>query len=268
MGRQLTHAPVFYVVAQIRHSPILKLDSFVADLQDRLRKQGYPGYKLLKHLAFELTTTPSGPPEAKFEPVEVNNHIFSSRDGADSFTAMKDSFAFSTVEYGTFETFIDRLKPGLLAYAELCGPDSFLQIGLRFLDAVVAGEDGLLPPLIHRQFLGLNDTIPDDWLADYTFSEASLAHNDQKLKARVVTRSSNVIWPPDLAPFAPQLPKKFAEISGVHALLDTDATFTTPQGTAQPFDVDIILDRLLSLKKDVSVAFKATVTPEALKAWE
>ena len=268
MGRQLTHAPVFFVVAQVRHSPILKLDSLVADLQERLRKQGYPGYKLSKHLGFEVVTNPSGPPEAKFEQIELNNHIFSSRDGAHSFNALKDSFSFSTVEYGTFEAFIERLKPLLLAYADLCAPDSFSQIGLRFLDAIVAGEDKLLHPLIHRQFLGLSDTIGDDWFTDYSFSEASLSHNDQRLKARVVARASSIIWPPDLAPFAPRLPQRFAEINGVHALLDTDATYTTAPGMAQPFDVEVILDRLLSLKKDVSAAFKATVTPEALKAWE
>jgi len=268
MGKRLSHAPVFFVVAQVRHSPILKLDVLVPDLQDKFRKSGFPGYRALKRINFEVGVNEASPQETTFQRQEVISHIFSSRNGTDSFVSDKDSFAFQTVEYDTFETFSETFHRGISAMNEVFGPDSFSSVGLRFLDAIAPRENEIISKYIHKQFLGLQDTLDEEWQVDYTFNETTVVRKDQKLKTRVLTRDSQLMWPPDLAVTAPLLPERFASLVGLHALVDTDASFSVENGQVHEFDVSTVLARLKSLKSDISKAFAATVTPEALKVWE
>jgi hypothetical protein len=107
----------------------------------------------------------------------------------------------------------------------------------------------------------------DDWLTVYTFSEALQVRGDQQTKVRVLTRSSELTWPLDLAPTAPHMPERFAGINGVHTLIDTDCSYSTASEAAQEFDEKVILDRLLLLKVDIRDAFNAVVTENALRDW-
>ena len=138
---------------------------------------------------------------------------------------------------------------------------------MRFLDAVTPREGDGPSKYIRKQFLGLQDIMGDDWQTAYTFSEALQIRGDQQTKVRVLTRSSELIWPPDLAPTAPRMPERFAGIAGIHTLIDTDASYSTGSEAAQEFDEKVILDRLLSLKVDIRDAFNAVVTETALKDW-
>jgi len=267
MGK-LTHAPVFYVVAQVTHSPILKLDDLVPDLQDRLRKEGFPGYQALKQVSLQVQTNLNSPAETKVEPSEVTSHVFSTRDRSESFVVGRDSFALQTVEYDRVDTFIAAFAKGIRACQDILAPDSFTRVGLRFLDAVTPPAGGELSEYIRKQFFGLHDTVGEDWETSYTFSETALRREDQQIKVRVLTRSSELMWPPDLKLTAPTLPARFAAISGVHALLDSDVSFTADEGAAQEFGENAILQRLKGLKRDISDSFKAVVTESALKDWE
>lgn len=266
MGK-LTHAPVFYVIAQVTHSPILKLDSLIPDLQDRLRKEGFPGYRALKLVSLQIQANTEVPASTKVEHAEVTHHVFSTRDQSESFTVGPDGFALQTVEYDTIDTFIKTFAKGIRAFQDILAPDSFTRIGLRFLDVVTPPSDGELSSYIRKQFLGLQDVLDGDWQTTYTFSETLLSRGDQLTKVRVLTRSSELTWPPDLAPTAPALPERFAVIKGVHALLDSDASFTTGAETAQEFGEDAILERLRGLKRDIRDSFKGVVTDKALKDW-
>jgi uncharacterized protein (TIGR04255 family) len=264
---KLQNAPVFYVVAQVRHSPVLKIDALAPDLQEKLRKIGFPGYRAINRVNLELSTNPVAPHEPMFQQGVSTSHIFSSRDGTESFIADKDSLAFQTVEYDVFETFSERFERGLTAINEVLAPDSLSRVGLRFLDAVFPQLDQTVGYFIHKQFLGLQDTLDDSWLTEYTFAESAFSRNGQRLISRVLTRNSEVMWPPDLVPAAPPMPDRFAARSGIHALIDTDASFTVDSTKSQEFNVQNILARLAMLKADIRDSFNATVTADALKAW-
>lgn len=267
MGR-LTYAPVFYVVAQVTHSPILKLDDLIPDLQDRLRKEGFPGYQAQKQLSLQIRPNPDTPNESKVEPTEVTSHVFSTRDRSESFMIGRESFALQTVEYDTIDTFVKTFAKGIRAFQDIVAPDSFTRIGLRFLDAVTPPSNGQLSSYIRKQFLGLQNILDDDWKTAYTFSETLLSRGDQQTKVRVLTRHSELVWPNDLTPTAPTLPERFAAINGVHALLDSDASFTVGEEGAQEFSENAILERLKVLKTDIRDSFNAVVTEMALKDWE
>ena len=267
MGK-LKHAPVFYVIAQVTHSPILKLDSLIPELQEHLRKEGFPGYRPESQVSLQIDANPASPPETKVSHVVVTQHIFSTRDGSASFVVGPDAFAFQTVEYETIDVFADTFARGLRAIQKVLAPDSFTRVGMRFLDAVVPREGAAPSEYIRKQFMGLQDTLSDDWTTAYTFSEAIQARGDQQTRARVLTRSSALAWPQDLAATAPRLPERFAAIAGVHTVIDSDASFTLADGAAQEFEEKVILDRLLSLKADIRDTFKAVVTETALNDWK
>jgi uncharacterized protein (TIGR04255 family) len=269
MGK-LTHAPVFYVVAQVTHSPILKLDARVPDLQELLRKEGFPGYRVQRGIAFQIEAQAEGSDgEPQFKPVEVAQHIFTSRDATESFVVGTGGFAYQTVEYDTYDAFVEKFTRGMRAIEDVLSPDSFTRIGLRFLDAVTPPEGGKPSTYIRNQFLGLQDTLDDDedWKVDHTFSETLLTRQDQHTKVRVITRSSALSYPLDLVQTAPPLPPRFAKINGVHALLDSDASFTANGDAAQEFNGVAIIARLSTLKRDIRDSFNAVVTENALKDW-
>jgi len=266
MGK-LKHAPVFYVIAQVIHSPILKLDNIVPDLQERLRKEGFPGYQEQKQSSVQIVADLSASGATKVEHSLVTSHIFTSRDQTESLIVHSDNFALQTVEYGTIDTFSERFAIGIRAIQELLAPDSFTRVGLRFLDAIAPPADVGLAAYIRPEFLGLQATLGEDWLMNYGFSETLLVRDDQVTKSRITIRSGSLSLPPDLVPVAPALPERFACINGAHALLDTDTTFLASQGTAVEFNEVAILDRLKGLKRDIRDSFKAIVTEDALQAW-
>jgi uncharacterized protein (TIGR04255 family) len=197
---KLTKAPVFYVVAQVTHSPILKLESLIPDLQERLRKDGFPGYRAHKQSVVEIRQDPSNLSDTAVDVIEETTHIFASRDQTESLLINPRSVSYQTVEYGTIDSFQEKFERGISAVRDVLAPDSFTRIGLRFLDAVVPLEGADLAAYVRTQFLGLQNILGDDWLTAYTFSETVVMRGSRQTKVRAITRSSSLSFPPDLAP--------------------------------------------------------------------
>ncbi len=268
MGK-LTHAPVFYVVAQVTHSPVLKLDSFIPELQDRLRKVGFPGYRQHTQTTLSVEANTGAPGETQVNQGQVTHHIFSGRDPSESFVVGQDSFALQTVEYDTIDEFALKFHRGMRVIQEISAPDSFTRVGMRFLDAVVPPPSGAPSDYIRAQFLGLTDILGEDWGTTYNFYEALHIRGDQQTKVRILTRHAELTYPPDLAAaVVPTLPARFAQINGIHTLIDTDSWFATGTEVALEFDPQTIIDRLSRLKTDIRDSFHAVVTDAALQAWK
>lgn len=268
MGK-LTHAPVFFVVAQVTHSPVLKLDSLIPELQDRLRKVGFPGYRQHTQTMLSVEADVAALGETKVNQGQVTHHIFSGRDPSESLVVGQDSFALQTVEYDTIEDFADKFHRGMQVIQEILAPDSVTRVGMRFIDAVVPPPGGTPGDYIREQFLGLTSILGEDWLTTYNFYEALHTRGDQQTKTRILTQHAALSYPPDLAgPITPTLPARFAQINGVHTVIDTDSWFATGTEIALEFDPQVIVDRLSRLKADIRDSFHAVVTDAALEAWK
>lgn len=263
---KLSRAPVFLVVAQVLHSPILKLGALIPDLQDQLRKEGYPGYRESRRMGFEVRADPKNPEGPKLSQKEAVAHVFTSRDSTESIVVREKSISYQTVEYDSMEVFEAAVAKAIRVTSSVLAPDSFTRIGLRFLDAV-SPLDGELGSYIRQEFLGWQLTLGDDWGADYTFSEAALTRQDRRIKARVLSRSTELSYPVDLVETAPAIPERFRDIDGVHAIIDSDAVFGGERDFAEEFDVDVVVGHLRNLKSDLNEVFKAVVTEKALLDW-
>lgn len=264
---KLSKAPVFYAVAQVIHSPILKLSALIPDLQDQLRKEGYPGYRESRHIGFEVKVHPVNLDGPEMRQKETVSHIFTSRDSTQSIVVKETSISYQTVEYGSIDSFGSAVAKALRVASGVLMPDSYTRIGMRILDAVVPPEGEDISIYMRPEFLGLVERLDDDWFADYTFAESAFTRNGRRLKSRVITRSQELEYPVDLFETAPPIPERFKEINGVHALIDSDAILGGAQGFVEEFDVDAIVDHLKVLKEDLSLVFKAVVTDKALEDW-
>ena len=69
---RMSNAPVYYVLAQIKFTPVKAMKKYVDDIQDALRLQGYPIFESREstQLKFEFNT-PTEPAQPAFEMVYV-----------------------------------------------------------------------------------------------------------------------------------------------------------------------------------------------------
>ncbi len=109
MGKKMKNAPVYYAIAQARHNPVLRLSAYVPEIQDRLRKAGYPDHRPTTTLVVTLALSNSDvQPDAKQPvPKAVERHLFLSGDSTRGFIGEEGALSCQTTEYDTCEAFRD-----------------------------------------------------------------------------------------------------------------------------------------------------------------
>lgn len=114
MGQKMKNAPVYFTIAQVRHNPVLRLGAYADDIQDRMRKVGYPDFKKGVSMAFSLMSQIGDEQQPQPPVVEkVERLMFFSTDSTKGFIVEQNALSFHTTEYDTFETFVDEFMKGL-----------------------------------------------------------------------------------------------------------------------------------------------------------
>jgi uncharacterized protein (TIGR04255 family) len=138
------------------------------------------------------------------------------------------------------------------------------RIGLRYLHVIVPpdGENGL-PDFLAPGVLGLNSQLPSNVQVSHTFSETLILAAECNVLARTIIQAGPLGFPMDLQPMGVKISDRFANISGIHAVIDTDASLEE----RRTFSLEHIESQLKILPEGVNVAFDATVTEHAVSAW-
>ena len=265
MSDKMTHAPVYYVIAQVRHNPVLSLSAYAAEIQERMRKVGFPDYRPGKKHIFSLMMQPN---EVAALPqphaTESERHEFMSRDGTRGFIVEQDAFSFHTTEYDVFATFSKDFFTGLEIVHNALSLDFTERLGIRYLDAVVPllGESELKDYLAPG-VLGLAARLPSEVLIAMSMSETHIQLPDAYLLSRTLIQNGPLGFPMDLAGQGLQVPARFQSVNGVHAIIDTDAS----QNERLPFEIERLGERLDALHTSIRMAFDASVTEQALAKW-
>ncbi|MDD2677357.1 MAG: TIGR04255 family protein [Methylacidiphilaceae bacterium] len=262
----MRNAPVYFAVTQARHNPVLRLEAYAADIQDRLRRAGYTDFKEETTLAFSGMPPLGGKGQISAPQIyQVKRLMFFSPDRTKSFIAEPSAISFHTTEYETFGSFVEEfLKCAGIVHE--CVQLAFTErIGLRYLDAVVPpnGEEGL-PDYLVPGVLGLRGGLPKDVHASHSFSETRIRTQECSVLARTLIQDGRLGFPMDLRSNGVTIADRFSRINGVHAIVDIDASIEE----RQVFDLGAIESRLQTLQKGVGLAFNAMVTPSALHAWD
>lgn len=263
MTRKLTHAPVYFAIIQARFNPILALDSYAPQIQDQLRRHGFPDAEKghLATISLNLASLPGG--SAPQAPVsQTTRYTFWNMDRTAGFVLDQGALSFQTTEYDIFPTFSDRFLEGLQAIHNAVELNYIDRIGFRYLDAVFPKSGETLVDYLETSVLGLTDTLQTDFI--HSLTETRFQTSDVSVLARVRILDGKIEFPPDLVPNILPISERFQTLTGRHAILDTDGAIQQ----RVPFDLDRIGVQLETIHDEISKVFNSTITSHALVAWK
>jgi uncharacterized protein (TIGR04255 family) len=266
VGRKMTNAPVYYTIAQVRYNPVLSLENYVAGIQESLRKAGYPDFKRSTALTFNITALASSDaPQEQPKSLRVEQFTFSNMKCTQGFILDQNALSFQSTEYDTFESFSGDFLKGLEIVHKAIGLDFSERVGLRYLDAVVPlhGEKEL-PKFLVSEVLGLTSKLPDDMPVSISFSESHIQTSVGNVLSRTIIQNSQLGFPPDIRPIGLKVADRFAKVSGVHAIIDTDGSYEK----REQFDLSTLKKKLQALHDEIIKVFEATLTKHALDVWK
>lgn len=266
MGKKMKNAPVYFTIGQVQHNPILNLSSYVVAIQERLRKAGYPDFKQAMQVQFELSA--AGVRDAGQAPQpavqRVERFLISDMAGISGFSFQTNAISFQTTEYETFEAFQSQLRLGLEVLDEVVGGLAFVErIGLRYLDVVAPRPGERVGQYLANEVAGLRARMPAATFA-YSFSEAMLIDDDgSQVVSRTIVQSGGLSFPPDLQPESLTVAERFRAVSGEHAVIDSDGSFSS----RQQFNPQFIEAKLNALHDLIDKSFQETASDHARKVW-
>jgi len=264
MGTKMKAAPVYFTLAQVRFNPILSLEAYAPQIQERLRKEGFPdaqkGFLATFNLNINVTPSSEGsPPQPPM--AQTTRFLFGNMERTSSFILDQGALSFQTTEYDVFETFIAGFVKGLQAVNEAVSLSYTDRIGLRYLDAVFPKSGERVRDYLSGSILGLTEKIDDTIV--HSFSETLVRRENVNVRSRVIIQDGEVGFPPDLQPLTLSLAERFRPLRGRHAIIDTDGW----SESRDAFSVDHIRNELSLIHTGIEKTFRASVTESALKAW-
>lgn len=254
-SRKLNNAPLVYVLAQVRYSPILSMEKYIPDIQEQVRKV-FPKYK--KTVVQSLTV---GANDQAPDVSRVDRWEFANKESDTGFILQADSFVFHTTNYEKFKDFIGHFKFALTQVQDAVDISLVERVGLRYIDAIEPkdGEDlgkYMVPGLCGFPLGKLNTNM----LISHTEAVARSAVGTLILKA--TQKQDSRVLPPDLSPVGLFVQRSMPQDR-------TTAIFDFDHYCEQSFDfsVEEIVKRAAQLHDVTSKAFWATVTDYAIEQW-
>lgn len=231
------------------------METFIPEIQEKLRKAGYPrfGEALLQEILLG--------PGASAMPSQVRTKwTFANRDSTMTVVIAPDFILLETAKYETFEVFTEELRSVLALVGDVAHVELAERLGLRYLDYIRPAtgdrvEDYLAAGLagIDLHQVGVGDT------RSVFVSYGTTAGGQAILR---LTRSpSPFAMPPDLNPADVTIDPPAPD--GEYALLDVDSASTI----TRDYSPDVIVDIFWELHDVIEGIFRAAVTPHALQTW-
>lgn len=261
----MSNAPVYYALAQAQFSPVAAMAKYVDQIQDRLRREGYPLFDTQQIMQLVVP----GPGQAQQAEPQITykvSWLITRSDRTAGFILAPSAISYHTTHYNTHNEFIPELLRGLAAVHEAASLDHVSRLGLRYLDAVLprAGES------VEQYLVGGLHGIDFNATRRYALSESVFGTETGPLVpagtlvARVHRMTAQLGFPPDLQPSGLVVSPKFeAKQPLEHAVIDIDHFV---EGR-MPIDMDKLNDQLLALHATIKSVFRATTTDHAHATW-
>lgn len=263
----MTNAPVYYALAQAQFNPIPAMQNkYIDDIQDALRKKGYPLFE--QHDMTHVQFFGAGQEPPKPEIRQTQNWIISKANRSAGFILGTSSIVYHTTHYETHEEFLPELMLGLKIVHKAVNLDHVSRLGLRYLDAVLPNDGETVPQYLQDGLRGItvSGKSPKYAMNESIFETktAPLITNGT-LVARVYQATASLGYPQDIVPHG-LVPKRCFENTGIlsHAVIDTDH-FVEGQ---MPIELDKIEAQLISLHQGIKDSFLASVTDHARNVWK
>jgi uncharacterized protein (TIGR04255 family) len=256
---KMSLAPVFYTLAQVQFNPIAQMSDYVARLQERLRRSGFPDF--LAENQFGLTIRRLDELQSDVQQQQQMRWSFTNTQRTEGYLLLSNALAFHTTAYDTFADFLQKTIFGLNLVHEIVELAYIERIGLRYLDAVVPISDDTLQQYLNASLLGFSANL--EGRLSHSFTETVTTIEDGNLIARAVITDGALALSPDLFPLQLELQPRFTKINGRNSVLDTDYSVVKRDG----FDLEKIEKQLLKSHDIITDAFKVSVTDYARERW-
>lgn len=245
------------------------MGKYVPEIQDRLRRQGFPRFlqgKIQQLRISALTVGPNLPqPTPNLDIVDLDRWEFQNPDRTMGIVVVKDSVGLHMSKYTSFEQFCALFERCLSVVHEVASLGLIERVGLRYVDLIVPGEDERFENFFGERLLGpeREPLEVEDSLHSMEFRGRTTTGT---LTVKLFQNDTGMMLPPDLNPstLSHQLPtvKSKQKVS----LLDIDHSIEFPE-KAKEFSVDTVSDLFWRLHHNTDLAFRYSVKQEALKKW-
>ena len=266
--KPLSKQPLALVLAQIRFSPILNIEEYLPEIQNFLRKNGYPLYS--NHQNFVLEVAPVGQ-------ININQNMitlwrFESQNNDTVVILDKEQLFFQTSLYTKFEDFIDKFISILLFIFDKTEHDKFgviNRLGLRYIDHIRKQDnsddiDSYLRPELRG--MACQDYIDDK--KQYSIAMIGNTEPSDKFKGQLAIRvfrgEKGLDLPPDLIHSAPANRKRVTSEEDI-AMVDMDHYWMGSMSK----NSQIIKEMFFRLHDIIINSFhNSVISEEGIKKWQ
>jgi len=269
--KPLSKQPLALVLAQVRFSPILTIKEYIPQIQDFLRKNGYPVYSEQQNFTLEIppvgsvSITQTAITQWRFESPALDSMIL----------VDKEQVILQTSSYTNFEGFIGifiNILGNILQITEHDKVGVFVRLGLRYVDQIKKqfpndDIDSYLRP-------GLRSMTCKEYIDDKKQYSISLLGNTRpasnfegQLAIRVFRGEKGSDLPPDLMLSAPTTRRKVEPNDDI-AMVDMDHFWIGSIGPNIRI-VQIIEEMFFRLHDTIIDSFhNSVISEEGIKKWQ
>lgn len=257
-SKKLNNHPLVIALAEFRFSPVLGINKFIPDVQEKLRNY-FPHSKELETKEIQLEKNGIQVKESK-------EWAFISAQKDSAIMLNNNRLVYLTSSYNRFDDFSEKCKHGLDVLNEIVKPELLERIGLRYSDTIKAADEQ-----------STNKCVIDSVYSNENFK--TLGNPIRKTQENILKTKSGYmiirtmagfnnfpVWP-DLNNLPLEL--KFEPTVSYRILLDFDH-YWQHESNDKPlsFDVEFSLDTLNNLHSDSREAFWEITTKEGRLVWK
>lgn len=254
---KLSRSPLIYVVAQVNISAVVVMERYVPEIQEKLRKSGFPGFVSgqLPEFVFETPgTRPVISPISRFE--------FLDREGRTAIVLTPKSIAVHTNQHTSFDGLQAIITMALETVHAAAKLQMHERIGLRYVNLIELEAEEKLKDYLVPHLLGYDETSIGVSGSSFNFQFEGNTPFGRLVSRHYPPQIGNML-PPDLAGISLNYSYRQAPSQGRASLLDFDHA----ADYKGDFVVEEILETVESLHDGLDVLFRNSVTTFALEKW-
>ena len=265
MSDRMVNAPVYYALAQAQFSPVTAMTKYIEEIQDRLRRIGYPLFEA-QPVTQLVVPTPGQAQQAEPQITHTASWVITRGDRMAGFILGPTAITYHTTRYVTHKEFIPELIRGLAIVHEVAVLDHISRLGMRYLDAVLPAAGETVERYLVDGLRGIPfATTPRYALTETVFgTETGPLIRGGVLVTRIYKVTARLGFPPDLPLRGLILDPRFDTPEALaHAIIDTDHYV---EGR-MPVDGDKLAEQLVSLHAALKEILRAATTDHARGVW-
>ena len=245
--------PIVFALGQVVISAVLNMESYIPEIQERLRKTGYPRFERLELQALRVEAGAS--PRMQTD----TRWLFINRDRTGLVSINTNSVVLERSEYTSFDDFASELADVLTQIQEVIDVELTDRLGFRRVNLVEEQDDLSLTEALSEGLLGIDaDSFTSRGEHRYEFWANTLVG---RLAVRTSHPAPEGALPADLS--SSQLSIRKPADTAAAATVDIDHFMVEPAD----FSVENIIESFWTLHDASDQAFRSAVTDAALEAW-